>query len=293
MNLDSLLIYLPERLSIALIALDASQITEIRMRVNCPVSVTCSSGNVTFDSKGKIMPPQKGLILTEKEISSCVNALCKYSKYSYEEFINQGFIPLDGGARAGVCGRAVTENGKITTFSQITSINIRLNTFQEEIAKDAALLMKKNPCGIAVYSPPGHGKTTYLKSLIYLLSMGKYTPAYRIGVVDERFELCEGVTKNGFCDVISGVNKKTGIELLTRSLSPEIIVCDEIFKGDEDAILSGCNAGVSFICSFHGKTIEEVSKRAFASNIINAGVFSYALGIEKTGCEYKYIIKSI
>jgi stage III sporulation protein AA len=291
MKLDSLLIYLPERLSMALISLKVSNITEIRMRANLPASVTCDMGNITFDKNGNITTPEKGLCLTNNEISSSINALCKYSKYSYESFINNGFIPIDDGARAGVCGKAVTENGKIISFSEITSVNIRLNTFLPEIAKDAALLMKKSPCGIAIYSPPGKGKTTYLKSLIHLLSLGKFTPPYRIGVIDERFELCEGNFKKGFCDVISGVSKSVGIELFTRTMSPEIIVCDEIFKGDEDAILSGCNAGVSFICSFHGESMESLLKRNFVSNIVNSGVFKYSIRIEKIENEYKYTIE--
>ena len=291
MKLDSLYLYLPERLSKALIALEIPNISEIRLRENSPVSITCASGNVTFDEKGNITPTEKGMSLNQKELSYCVNALCKHSKYSFEEYIKNGFIPLDSGARAGVCGKALLENGKIVTFSQITSVNIRLNGFYPDIAKECALLMKNSPCGIAVYSPPGVGKTTYLKSLIYLLSTGKHTPSYRTGVIDERFELCENQLKSGLCDIIGGVSKSFGIELLTRTMSPEIIVCDEILKGDEEAILSGCNAGVSFICSFHGRSIEEIMKRGFVMNIINAGIFKYSVGIEKHENEYKYTIK--
>ncbi len=293
MNLDYLFIYLPERLSKALIFLEASQVTEIRLRLNAPVSVTCEDGNVTFDQNGQKVKPEKAIKSTADELLQCVNALCKYSKYSFEEYIKKGFIPLESGARAGICGKALTENGRIITFSEITSINIRLNVFLPEIAKDTALLMKNSPCGVAIYSPPCCGKTTYLKSLIYLLSTGKYTHAYRVGVVDERFELSGAYQKKGLCDFISGVDKKTSIELFTRTMSPEIIVCDEIVEEDGKAILSGCNAGVSFVCTFHGRSIEELCKREFIKNIINAGIFKYTVGIEKERNEYKYIIKSL
>lgn len=293
MKLDSLYLYLPERLSKALIALDITDITEIRLRESGAVSVTCANGNIVFDEKGNITSVEKGIHLTAKEISECVEALCKHSKYSFEEYIKNGFIPLDSGARAGVCGKALTSKGSITTFSEITSVNIRLNSFFPELAKDSALLMKNSPCGIAIYSPPGMGKTTYLKSLIYLLSTGKYTPPYRVGVVDERFELGEATLKKGLCDIISGTPKRFGIELLTRTMSPEIIVCDEILPSDESSILSGCNAGVSFICSFHGRSIEEISKRGYVMNILNSGIFQYSVCIQKSKSEYKYIISNL
>lgn len=293
MKIDSLFIHLPERVSKALISLKETEITEIRLRANGPVSVTCKKGNVTFDSFGKVTPPEKALILTEEEISACVDSLCKHSRYSFEEYIKNGFIPLERGARAGICGNAITEDGKIISFSHITSINVRLNIFLPEIAKDTALLMKKSPFGVLVYSPPCRGKTTYLKSLIYLLSTGKYTPPYRVGVIDERFELGDEHIKKGLCDIISGVSKNVAIELFTRTLSPEIIVCDEVTATDEEAILNGCNAGVCFICSFHGKSIEEISKRSFVKRILNAGIFQYSVGIEKTENEYKYTIMKL
>jgi uncharacterized protein YbcV (DUF1398 family) len=39
--------------------------------------------------------------------------------------------------------------------------------------------------------------------------------------------------------------------------------------------------------------MESLLKRNFVSNIVNAGVFKYSIGIEKTENEYKYIINPI
>jgi stage III sporulation protein AA len=153
--------------------------------------------------------------------------------------------------------------------------------------------MRETPLGVLVYSPPGHGKTTYLKSLIYLLSMGIYTNPYRVSVVDERFELGEGLCKKGLCDIISGATKEASIELLTRTMSPEIIVCDEIHKGEKDAIINGCNSGTSFICSVHGKSVEEIKKRAFVLPLIEADIFEYAVGIKKNKGKYEYVINKL
>ncbi len=292
MTLNSLLLHLPERVSKAIIALNKPQITEIRLRVSCPVSVTCAEGNVIFDESGRKTTAEKGIILSKNEVEETVNSLCRYSRYSYEEYIKEGFIPLEDGGRAGVCGTAF-KGGKAFGFSEITSVNIRLNSFHPEIAKNASQLMTESPLGILVYSPPGHGKTTYLKSLIYLLSMGIYTKPYRVGVVDERFELGEGLCKKGLCDIISGMRKEESIEMLTRTMSPEIIVCDEINRSEKDAIINGCNAGTSFVCSVHGRSIEEIKKRGFVSPLFDANIFEYAVGIRKESGKYRYEINKL
>ncbi len=293
MTLNSLLIHLPERVSKAIIALNKPQITEIRLRVSCPVSVTCSEGNVIFDEKGRETTAEKGITLSKSEIEETVNSLCRYSRYSYEEYIKEGFIPLEDGGRAGICGNVFSKGGKAFSFSSITSVNIRLNSFHPEIAKDTAKLMEEAPLGILVYSPPGHGKTTFLKSLIYLLSMGIYTPPYRVGVADERFELGEGLIRKGLCDIISGATKEASIEMLTRTMSPEIIVCDEINKSEKDAIINGCNTGTSFVCSVHGRSIDEIKKRGFVSPLLDANIFEYAVGIRKEKGKYRYEINKL
>lgn len=54
------------------------------------------------------------------------------------------------------------------------------------------------------------------------------------GVVDERGEIAavyKGIPQNDigkFTDVITNVPKPIGISILIRSMSPDIIVCDEI-----------------------------------------------------------------
>ncbi len=56
------------------------------------------------------------------------------------------------------------------------------------------------------------------------------------GVVDERGEIAamyKGIPQNDigpFTDVIDNIPKSDGINILIRSMSPEIIICDEIRK---------------------------------------------------------------
>lgn len=85
------------------------------------------------------------------------------------------------------------------------------------------------------------------------------------GVVDERSEIAamyKGVPQNDigmFTDVIDNVPKQVGINMLIRSMSPQVIMCDEIgSKEDVEAIERAVCSGVKGIFTAHASTIEEV-----------------------------------
>ena len=85
------------------------------------------------------------------------------------------------------------------------------------------------------------------------------------GVVDERGELAamyKGVPQNDVgirTDVIENVNKNKGIHMLIRTMSPEIVACDEIgSKEDVEAIHYALYSGVKGIFTMHGKNIEDI-----------------------------------
>lgn len=93
-----------------------SQIAEIRLRAGRPsVSVSVCGEMKTCST-----------VFTAEEIADCFAEICRYSVYSFEEEIAQGFVTLDGGHRVGICGTAVTKNGKITSFKDISGLNIRI-----------------------------------------------------------------------------------------------------------------------------------------------------------------------
>ena len=60
-------------------------------------------------------------------------------------------------------------------------------------------------------------------------------------------------------DVIDNMPKPEGMRILVRSMSPNIIACDEIgSKEDVEAINYAMCSGVKGIFTAHGKDIEEV-----------------------------------
>lgn len=106
-----------------------------------------------------------------------------------------------------------------------------------------------------IISPPMFGKTTLLRDIARNLSlMGK-----RVSIVDERCELA--ALENGVsafdlgagCDVLSGVKKSDGMLLMLRSMSPDVIITDEIgTQEDFTAVEEIKRRGVSIITSLHG-----------------------------------------
>lgn len=85
------------------------------------------------------------------------------------------------------------------------------------------------------------------------------------GVVDERGEIAamyKGIPQNDIginTDVIENVPKPIGINILLRSMSPQIIACDEIGnKQDIEAIQKLFLSGVKGIFTAHAATTEEV-----------------------------------
>ena len=102
---------------------------------------------------------------------------------------------------------------------------------------------------------------------------GKYK---KISVIDERKELSSGFDIGINTDVISSYKKAKGIELAVRTLSPELIVCDEIGNSDEvEAIKFGFSSGTSFILSIHLKSINDLMRNQIAIQLISTREFSH------------------
>ena len=72
-------------------------------------------------------------------------------------------------------------------------------------------------------------------------------------------------------DVIEDISKELGINLLVRSMSPQIIVCDEIGSlEDITAIQKAVCSGVRGIFTVHGASIEELKQNPYIKEIIES-----------------------
>ena len=212
--------------------------TEVRLRMNRPVVViTCRDMLFITQDGTPTGDYEKGRTVSQKELADSFLSLCRYSVFSKQSSIKNGFITVAGGHRAGLCGTAIVqEGGEISGIRDISSINLRI---AREVTGSAQALLQAfadQPGGMLLVGPPASGKTTLLRDMARQLSLGDEKlrlQARKVAVVDERGELAGtfgGAAQNnlGLCDILDGYPKGIGIEQAVRSLSPDVIVCDEV-----------------------------------------------------------------
>lgn len=255
---------------------------EIRLRVNLPVLLRCTSQEKRLNYQ-----------MTSQKMQEILERMCENSIYSYQEQICQGYVILPNGDRVGITGNAVETKGEITHLSYISSMNIRIarekKGWSKEILPYVVKAWENQIRNTLIVSPPGRGKTTLLRDLIRMLSNGVDDLGWKganISVVDERGEIAamdHGIPKKDVgirTDILDHVKKSVGMKLLIRSMGPQVIAADEIgSKEDVEAILYAVNSGVKGIFTAHGDSIEELKKNPELRKLLDQGVFETILYI--------------
>ena len=128
-----------------------------------------------------------------------------------------------------------------------------------------------------IYSPPGVGKTTALRSLVgYLGGLG----GCEVAVIDERLEFLASDYKNCSVDILRGYKRSLGMQIALRSLSPDVMVIDELGCEDEVLeILNSVNTGVRIVATAHAGSLEELMRKKNMKPLIDAEVFDVFFGI--------------
>jgi len=260
---------------------------EIRLRTGSPIMMTAGDKCIPLDDK---------YVITRDDIRQTFEFVTGSSVHSVLEEIRSGFITLQGGHRVGICGRVVTENERIATIRDISSLNFRI---AHQIIGCADSIMPYITDGeriknVLIVSPPSCGKTTMLRDIARQLSCGihRRCQGVKVGIIDERGEICamyRGQMQNdvGKCtDVLDMCPKALGIELMLRSMSPHVIVTDEITnESDTCAILKAHRTGVSIIASAHGENFDEIITKPMMTPLFSEQVFDVIFVLPRSvGC---------
>ncbi|MEG1869986.1 MAG: AAA family ATPase [Oscillospiraceae bacterium] len=264
---------------------------EIRLHIGSPPGLWTSSGYSFVSEKGMLtkQPMQNCPPVTSSDILQVFQALCRYSVHTHQHEISQGFISIAGGHRAGIGGTAVYKDDTIASIKDITSINLRI---ARQVIGCATQLIhnifSQKLCSVILAGAPSTGKTTMLRDIAKQLSEGKLGECVKVSVVDERCEIAAvymgnaGNSLGPACDILSGYAKADGILQAIRTLSPQVIICDEIGTERElIAVQDSFNSGVNIITSIHADNLDDLKKKPQGRRLLATGEFEKLVFLDR------------
>ncbi len=253
---------IPEKWRSGLVKL-SDGLNELRLRAGAAVGAVYFGKRGYLTESGFSVSPQNAYFAQVKDINDALFLACDKSVYAYNDNIINGFLTLSDGCRIGVCGRVVKENGKIIALRDVSSLNIRVPHAANGCAVRVFGYVYPVLKNLLVIAPPGAGKTTFLRDVIRLFEEKKVN----ILVADERNELAcvrDGrpfFELGGHVDVLANADKGFAFECGLRTMTPDIIVCDELFGNDSDYIESCIAGGVKIFASVHAENVSGAKKR--------------------------------
>lgn len=263
-------------------------IEEIRLRSQKPLILNANNRDYFYNQNLNKLDTKMDnpYIVTKEDIEQTFQIICKYSIHSFMDDIKKGFITLRGGHRVGLVGKAIVEDGQVKNMKHISSLNIRVS--REIIGCSNNVLSHiirgdNQVNNTLIISPPQCGKTTLIRDIVRNLSNGNKDYGFKgikVALIDERNEISGsylGVPQMDVgirTDIIETCPKDLGIMMLLRSMSPNLIVTDEIGNIDEiKALYTALNGGVNLITTVHGDSIEDIKSRKELSNLLDKDLF--------------------
>lgn len=301
--LESVLSLLPLPLRQAVAQMPAavkSRTEELRIREGRPLEVVYGGQYGFIRQDGVVdMRAEGACVATGEDCAKLLELLTRHSLYSFEEELKRGFITVEGGHRVGLAGRTVLEDSKVRLIRNVSGFNIRI---AREVKGCGSKVLprildpgERTVHHTLVISPPGHGKTTLIRDLARMISAGEWPePGFgggrKVGIVDERSEIaaCErGVPRfevGPRTDVMDGCPKAEGMIMMIRSMSPEVLVVDEIGRPeDARAVHEAVHAGIRIIATAHGSSREDAMLRPVLRELMQGGVFKRFVVLHNRG----------
>ncbi|WP_340371703.1 stage III sporulation protein AA [Peribacillus sp. FSL E2-0218] len=255
---------------------------ELRIRIGRPLEVIIGGEPFFFS-----------YAVSKTDADQLLNQIGQFSLYTLEEELKRGYITIAGGHRVGLAGKVILENGAVKAIRDISSFNIRIAREKVGVAEPLTPYLYNGEWQhTLLIGAPQTGKTTVLRDIARMISSGnemKGIAPQKVGIVDERSEIAgcvHGVPQLEFgtrLDVLDGCPKAEGMMMMIRSMSPDVLVVDEIGRAeDTQAVLEAVNAGIKLMITTHGHTLEEVKKRPFIAEILKQNIFERFIELRRT-----------
>lgn len=282
---------LPSRLRKAALALseeDKAAAEELRLRAGRPLTALLPAGELPLEAE-----------VEPEELETLCDIATEFSRYAASETIREGFLPVRGGFRVGLCGTAVMKDGVNTNLKNLSSAVIRIARERRGAASNLAPRLFQNGtfASTLILSPPGGGKTTLLRDLVRCLSEGgPEHPPQRVSLLDERGEVA--VVYRGSpqmdvgprTDVLDACPKALGIPIVLRAMNPQVIAVDEItLQEDVRAMSLAAGCGVGLLATVHAAGVPELLQKPLYRQLLENRVFRLAVRIlrEERGRAYE------
>lgn len=244
---------------------------EIRLRPHAPVLLCFSNGE-----------RELGMEVLPGELELTVELAARASIHTVLPQLRRGYLTLQGGHRLGMCGSAVLKEGEIQTVFPLSALNLRLARQVKGVGE--SLMGQLCPNGqfrsTLILAPPGGGKTTLLRDVVRCLSEGIGCAPHRVGLADERGEVAalfrgEPQLEVGRrTDVMEGCPKAAALMLLLRGMNPRVLCADEITEPEDiRAMEQAAGCGVELLCTAHGGSKEDLSRRKVYRELLETGIF--------------------
>jgi len=268
--------YLDKEINTAITkAFSYNDICEIRMRTNENIII------VVKNKKYYLKDDNNQFIkATQKMIENFILKASEFSIYAFNESITNGYITLPKGVRVGLTGNIVAEKDKIITIKEFQAINIRIPHFIKNCSLQAyEFLVDSNVKNTLIISPPGCGKTTFIRDFVYQLFL--HNISLNILIADERNEIASVVSGmpqinlGGFCDIYTNCSKSFAFKQGIRSMRPDVIITDELnIETDLPCIVEAINSGVNVVATIHANSIQQLQNKKGFENILNNKFFN-------------------
>ena len=243
---------------------DAETVHELRLRLGCAPQFTVQGCSCTPTQLAPELNALQTMQLTPLQMEEILFTLCGGSVHTHQTEIAQGYVTLENGCRAGLGGRFLQNPEQGTVLQELTSVNLRIAREKTvPLPPELTTALQGHFIGMLLVGEPGSGKTTLLRSFA-------------------------GNIHGEALDVLAGLPKGQAVQMALRTLSPQVILLDELGGLDEvTALEQGLFSGVDFVATLHAATPEEATMRPQVKYLMERGavrVLVWLTGRQAPGC---------